>query len=84
MDSDTTQEELNAYYKALGVQDRVCITRDGRKAHILTTQGPNKEFPIIGCVEGEKNGRDWSLRGRYFEGPNLSDLDLMDLDHADG
>ena len=41
-------------------------TRDGRKIRILCTDGPNKEYPIVGYVDNDIFEYHWKSNGSYL------------------
>lgn len=45
------------------------VTKKGKLVSILTTDGPDKEFPIVGNIEGSTTLRCWDADG-VFKGKN--------------
>lgn len=57
--------------------DRKIITRDGRNAKIICTDGSNPKYPIIALIQSER-GKDaltYTIRGRNIDGSKC----LLDL-----
>lgn len=46
----------------------IAQTRDGRKVRILCTDGNDKDFPIVGFIEGKSKTAHWQLTGQWASG----------------
>lgn len=52
-------------------------TRDGRKVRVLCTDGPNRDRPIVGFVEGDTDPSTWTKEGLYSEHGSPSPRNLI-------
>lgn len=53
------------------------VTKKGKSVVVLTTSGPDKNFPVVGHLRGSTTMRSWSLDG-VSKGSNRS----LDLENA--
>lgn len=58
--------------------DRQIVTRDGRSARIICTDGSNKKYPIIALMQSEdgKDALTYTIEGRNIDG-HICPLDLF-------
>lgn len=53
------------------------FTRDGRPVQIITTDGRNKDYPVVGYTGGNQNLTHWTADGRIFKGDHTHPDDLI-------
>lgn len=56
---------------------RKIITRNKRNVRIICTDSPDKEYPIVGFVEGDLEPQTWNLYGKYSHELSNGSYDLF-------
>lgn len=49
-------------------------TRDGRAVRILCVDGPNKKWPVLGVISGNRGVDFWDVNGSFSVGDYPADL----------
>lgn len=54
-------------------------TRDGLAVRILCTDGPCKDYPVIGFAEADGRAMQWAIDGREMLNDHGDNLDLVNV-----
>jgi hypothetical protein len=54
-------------------------TRDGIPVRILCVDGPSKNYPVIGIMEGSDHPQSWGANGKYDQRTHTSEYDLIEV-----
>lgn len=69
--------------KWLQDKSRKIITRNKRNVRIICTDSPDKEYPIVGFVEGDLEPQTWNLYGEYNNDLSNGSYDLFFADEEE-
>jgi len=54
-------------------------TRDGRPVRLLCVDGPSKNYPVIGIMEGSDPPQSWANDGQFDKSRATSSYDLIEV-----